>query len=380
MKIPYGKQHITEEDIKAVVEVLKSEFLTQGPKVREFEEEFAKFTGAKYAVAVANGTAALHLAYKTLGVNENSIVVSTPITFSATTNGALYNNGKVIFADIDPETALIDLNYVEDLAKKLPVSVVAVVDFAGNPVNLEELKFLSDKYGFKILEDACHAPGAYFYDSNNEKQLTGNCKYADVGIFSFHPVKHIAAGEGGIITTNNPEIYKKLLYLRTHGITKDPKLMRQNDGGWYYEMIDLGFNYRLTDIQAALGLSQLKRIEPNLQRRQEIAKKYTEAFKDLPITPLKTTPNSFNAYHLFVIKTPKRKELYDHLVKNQIFAQIHYIPVHLLPYYRENFGWKKGDLPKAEKYYEQCISLPMFHSLTDEEQNYVIQKVREFFN
>ena len=379
MKIPYGKQHITEEDIQAVVEVLKSDFLTQGPKVREFEEAFAKFTGAKYAVAVANGTASLHLAYKTLGVNENSIVVSTPITFSATTNGVLYNNGKVIFADIDPETALIDLNYVEDLAKKLPVSVVAVVDFAGNPVNLEELKFLADKYGFSILEDACHAPGAYFYDSNNEKQLTGNCKYADVGIFSFHPVKHIAAGEGGIITTNDTEIYKKLLYLRTHGITKDPKLMQQNDGGWYYEMIDLGFNYRITDIQAALALSQIKRIEQNLQRRQEIAKKYTEAFQDLPIIPLKTPANSFNAYHLFVVKTPNRKELYNHLVKNQIFAQIHYIPVHLLPYYRKNFGWKKGDLPKAEKYYEQCISLPMFHSLTDEEQNFVIQKVREFF-
>ena len=380
MKIPYGKQHITQEDIDAVTEVLKSDFLTQGPKVKEFEEKFASFVGAKFAVAVSSGTAALHLAYKALNVNNNSIVLSTPITFCATTNGVLYNNGKVLFADIDPDTALIDLNYVEDIVKRVPITGVAVVDFAGNPVNMEELSYLSQKYGFWVLEDACHAPGAYFYDSKQNKQYAGNCNYAKIGIFSFHPVKHIAAGEGGIITTNDEKIYQRLLYLRTHGITKNPKLMQENHGGWYYEMIELGFNYRLTDIQASLAISQLRRINENLSRRQEIAKKYLQEFSNLPVTPLKTNVNSYHAYHLFVIRTKKRKQLYDFLHKNGILAQIHYIPVHLLPYYRKNFGWKKGDFPKAEQYYEECISLPMFHSLTDEEQDYVIEKIKYFYN
>lgn len=375
--IPYGRQSITEEDISEVVLALKDDFLTQGPRILKFEEEFAAYIEAKYAVAVSNGTAALHLGALALGLGKGQKIITTPITFAASSNAALYCGAEVDFVDIDSSTALIDLDKLEEKLKTEKISGVIPVDFAGNPVNTEELRVLANKYNFWIMEDACHAPGAYFTDSKGVIQKSGNCFYSDVSVFSFHPVKHIASGEGGMITTNSKDIYESLLRLRTHGITKAPDLLKENHGGWYYEMHDLGYNYRITDIQAALGSSQLKRAEDNIILRSNIAKKYDEAFEKHGIKHLKNNAKSFNAYHLYVILSSNRKGLYDYLRENNIFAQVHYIPVHLMPYYKE-LGWKKGDLPNAEAYYEKCLSLPMYPTLTEEEQNFVIEKVIEF--
>ena len=381
--IPYGKQHITEDDIAAVVATLQSDFLTQGPKVGEFEQAFAKYVGAKYAVAVANGTAALHLAAMALHVNEKSKVITTPITFAASANCIRYCGGEVVFADVDSKTTLIDIYEVEKLLQSAPVGTyqgIIPVDFAGYPVNMEKLRKLADQYGLWIIEDACHAPGGYFTDSSGEKQLCGNGKYADLTIFSFHPVKHIACGEGGMITTNNEELYRKLSMLRTHGITKDPALLQENHGGWYYEMQELGYNYRLTDMQAALGTSQLKKADERLNIRQEIAQRYDEAFKNVKeITTPKVEADCLHAYHLYVIQVENRLELYNYLKDNGIFAQVHYEPVHLQPYYRR-LGNKCGDMPVAEEYYQHCLSLPMFPTLTVEEQEFVIEKVMEYYN
>jgi UDP-4-amino-4,6-dideoxy-N-acetyl-beta-L-altrosamine transaminase len=378
--IPYGRQEITEEDINAVIQVLRSDFLTQGPAIEKFEKEFAAYIGCKYAVAVANGTAALHLSALALGVKQSTKALTTPITFAASANCVLYCEGEVSFVDIDPATALMDLNKLEDILEKNPgvYHGVIPVDFAGNPVNLEKLKTICDKHGLWILEDACHAPGGYFKDSSGKSQLCGNGAYADLAIFSFHPVKHIATGEGGMITTNRKDLYDKLLFLRTHGITKNPELMSRNDGGWYMEMQQLGYNYRLSDMQAALGSSQLKNAAQKLKKRNLIAEKYNQAFKNLPVEFVKPAANVMHAYHLYIILTEKRKDLYDYLRGMNIFPQVHYIPVHIMPYYQEK-GWKKGDFPLAEKYYEKCLSLPMYPSLKDEEQDYVINAVVNFF-
>jgi len=380
--IPYSKQHISEEDIKAVIDVLKSDYLTQGPKIAEFENAFSDYIGAKYAVAVYNGTVALHLSALALGVNETSKVITTPITFVASANCIKYCCGSVYFVDIDKDSYCIDLNEIEDILKKSPegeFSGIIPVDFAGYPVNLEDLRVIADKYNLWILEDACHAPGGFFKDSNKDTQNCGNGKYADLSVFSFHPVKHIATGEGGMITTNNKKLYEYLLLLRTHGITKNPQLLQENHGGWYYEMQKLGYNYRITDIQAALGINQLKRAEKSLARRQEIAEKYNNAFKDTPIITPKLEQGVSHAWHLYIIKVDNRKALYDYLRKEGIYTQIHYIPIHLHPYYRQ-FGWKKGDFPITEDYYDKCLSLPMYPTLTKEEQDYVIQKVKVFLN
>jgi len=377
--IPYGKQHITEDDIAAVVKTLQSDFLTQGPKIAEFEQAFAAYVGAKYAVAVANGTAALHLSALALGVNEKSKVITTPITFAASANCVRFCGGTVDFVDIDPDTALIDLNILEEKLSSKPLgyySGVIPVDFSGLPVDLERLKNIASQYNLWIIEDACHAPGGYFVDSTGEKQLCGNGKFADLTVFSFHPVKHTTTGEGGMITTNNEALYQKLMMLRTHGITKNPEWMSKNDGGWYYEMQMLGYNYRLPDINAALGISQLKRAAEGVQRRREIAKRYDEAFAG-KIEFLQTAENVGHAYHLYIIQVEQRKELYEFLKKQNIFTQVHYIPVHLLPYYRK-FGWKEGDMPVAEKYYQKCLSLPMYPTLTMGEQNFVIEEILEF--
>lgn len=379
--IPYGKQNITKEDLKAVSETLQSEFLTQGPKIGIFEKEFAGYIGANYAVAVSNGTAALHLAAIALGVNENSNVITTPITFAASANCIRYCGGNVYFADIDKETYLLDLNKTEDLLKSKPKGFfqgLIPVDFAGYPVNLEDCKTLADKYDLWIIEDACHAPGGYFTDSKGVKQYCGNSRFADAAVFSFHPVKHIACGEGGMISCNRDDIFKSISLLRTHGITKDPGLMHENHGGWYYEMQQLGYNYRLTDFQAALGSSQLKRANEGLERRRAIAANYAEAFKDLDKIKGQSGIVEGHAYHLYIIEVEDRQGLYNHLRSNNIFAQVHYIPVHTLPYYRE-LGWKQGDLPVAENYYRQCLSLPMYPTLEAEEQAYVIQTIKNYY-
>ncbi len=380
--IPYGRQNITEEDLKVVNEVLQQDFLTQGPKIAEFEKVFAEYIGVKYAVAVSNGTAALHLCTMALDVKENDNVITTPITFAASANCVRYCGGNVHFADIDDKTFLIDIEKIENQIKSKPAGFfkgIIPVDFAGRPVNLEELKKLAQKHNLWIIEDACHAPGGFFIDSNGKKQLCGNGNFAELAIFSFHPVKHIATGEGGMITTNDENLYKKLILLRTHGITKDASLLKENHGGWYYEMQELGYNYRLTDFQAALGISQLKRADAGLERRNEIAKNYDKAFKNVSqIIEPELFTSDFHAYHLYIIRVKNRLDLYNYLRENHIYAQIHYVPVHLHPYY-QNLGFKKGDFPISEKYYDECISLPMFPTLTDDEHNFVIQKILDFY-
>lgn len=441
--IPYGRHHITQEDIDAVVDVLKSDWLTQGPKVPEFERAFADYVGAKYAVAVANGTAALHLSVLALGVNPGDKVITTPITFAASANCVRYAGGEVIFADIDSETYLLDIKEVEKLLKASPEGTykgIIPVDFAGRAIDMEAFRKLADEYGCWIIEDACHAPGGYFVDKKGQKQYCGNGTFADLAIFSFHPVKHIATGEGGMITTNDEKLYKKLLLLRTHGITKnsdqfensleialgylpqnndfmtanghndvnndslttegqidaqqmtreaqvttdtrsanDLMTKDQNDyPPWYYEMQLLGYNYRLTDVQAALGLSQLKRATEGLKRRKKISAVYNESFKNASFIKGQSGMVEGHAYHLYIIEVEKRKELLDYLRLNNLFAQVHYIPVHLMPYYRQ-YGWKVGDLPNAEKYYNQCLSLPMYSTLANEDLAFIIEKTNSFY-
>jgi len=380
--IPYGRQHITDEDINAVVKALKSDFLTQGPEIVAFEKAFADYIGCKYAVVVSNGTAALHLCTIALDVNKNSRVITSPITFVASANCVRYCDGEVYFADIDPKTYLLDITKVRALLEQHPKGYyqgIIPVDFAGNAVNLEEYRKLADEFGCWIIEDACHAPGGFFTDSKGNKQHCGNSQFADLAIFSFHPVKHIACGEGGMVTTNDEKLYNKLLKLRTHGIAKDPSLMHKNDGGWYYEMQELGYNYRITDFQAALGTSQLKRADEGLKRRRDIAKNYTEAFKNNSNIKRQSGVIEGHAYHLYIIEVEKRKELYDFLKSKDIFCQVHYIPVHTLPYY-ESLGWKQGDFKNAEQYYKACLSLPMYPTLTKEEQTFVIETINFFLN
>lgn len=380
--IPYGRQHITEEDINAVVKSLQSDFLTQGPTIEAFEDGFAKYIGCKYAVAVSNGTAALHLSALALGVNEKSKVITSPITFAASANCILYCGGKIEFSDIDEESVTLDINKVRALLTNSPRGTyqgIIPVDFAGFPVDMEAFRQLADEFGCWLLEDSCHSPGGSFIDSKGVQQNCGNGQYADLAIFSFHPVKHIACGEGGMITTNNKDLYEKLLTLRTHGITKDGakfKSKTKTDGAWYYEMQELGYNYRLPDLNAALGISQLERANEGIERRREIANKYDEAFKNTKIRTF-DNPNG-HAYHLYIIQVEDRLKLYNHLKENGIYSQVHYIPVHTLPYYQD-LGWKRGDFPISESYYEQCLSLPMYPSLTDEQQEFVINTTKNYY-
>jgi UDP-4-amino-4,6-dideoxy-N-acetyl-beta-L-altrosamine transaminase len=372
--IPYGRQSIEQDDISAVVETLTADFLTQGPKVKEFEDKFAEYIGATYAIAVNNATSGLHLAVLALGLKQGERVITTPITFAASANCIRYAGGEVWFADIDPDTYTLSLEQTRQLIESKHKGFfkgIIPVDFAGLPVNLEAFKALADAHDLWIIEDACHAPGGYFTDSKGEKQMCGNGNYADIGIFSFHPVKHIACGEGGMITTNSKTLYDTLATLRTHGITKEN--MTENHGGWYYEMQQLGFNYRLTDIQSALGISQLAKNKKGVARRNEIANTYKKAF-DGKIKYQSLLEGSFNAHHLFVIEVEDRKGLYDYLRTQNIFAQIHYIPVHTLPYYKK-IGYQEANLSHSENYYSKCISLPMYPSLTDEELAFVLEKV-----
>lgn len=389
--IPYGRQHITPEDIAAVIETLQSDFLTQGPKILEFEQAFANYIDCKYAVAVANGTAALHLCTLALDVNKGQKVITTPITFAASANCVCYCEGEVVFADIDPETYLINYDSVKKLLEASPMGTyqgIIPVDFAGRAVDLEKFKALANQYNLWIIEDSCHSPGGYFIDSKGNSQNCGNGNFAELAIFSFHPVKHIACGEGGMITTNDEKLYKKLLMLRTHGIVKSEALYTNSIEiaggddrypGWYMEMQQLGFNYRLTDFQAALGLSQLARAEEGIVRRRAIAKQYSEAFKNKSFIKGQSGDVDGHAYHLYVIEVEDRLGLYNYLRTQNIFAQIHYIPCHLMPYYRQ-FGWKEEDMPKAENYYKHCISLPMYPTLTNVEQQFVINTINNYYN
>ncbi len=388
--IPYGRQNITEEDIKAVVETLRSNYLTQGPKIAEFEEAFANYVGSKFAVAVANGTASLHLCALALGIKKGDKVITTPITFAASANCIRYCGGEVVFSDINPQTYLLDINKVRSLLESAPKGTykgIIPVDFAGRANDLEAFRSLADEYDLWIIEDSCHSPGGSFKNSKNTTQSCGNGNYADLAIFSFHPVKHIASGEGGMITTNDESLYHKLLQLRTHGILKDNDLYTNSIElagglevypGWYMEMQNLGYNYRLTDFQAALGLSQLSRANEGIEERRYIAANYFNAFKDASFIKGQSKIIEGHAYHLYVIEVEDRLGLYNYLRSKNIFSQIHYIPCHLMPYYKQ-FGWKEGDFPYAENYYKHCISLPMYPTLKAEEQAYVINEINTFY-
>ena len=380
-RIPYGRQHITEEDIQAVNDVLRSDYLTQGPKIAEFEKAFAEYEGSEYAVAVSGGTAALHLSALALNIQPGDKIITTPITFVATANCVRYCGGEVVFSDIDPETYLLDIGKVRQLLQSSPKGTykgIIPVDFAGRAVDLEALRNLADEFGLWIIEDATHAPGGFFTDDRRQKQLCGNGNFADLATFSFHPVKHITTGEGGMITTNNEKLYLRLRNLRTHGIQQNHNLNQKNDGIWYYEMQELGFNYRMTDVAAALGLSQLKRADAGLERRKEIAALYEKAFAGKPFIRRLPEINEGHAYHLYIAEFENRDGLINHLRKNNIMAQVHYIPVHLMPYYQQ-FGWKEDDMPVAENYYRHCLSLPVYSTLTDEEQSFVIKTIEEFY-
>jgi hypothetical protein len=393
--IPYGRQDIRPEDLQAVAEALQSDFLTQGPKIAEFERAFAAYIGAPYAVAVANGTAALHLAVLALGLQPGDLVITSPITFAASGNCALYAGATVLFAETD-EVGTILPEAIQALFEQHGSKIKGIipVDFAGRPADLPRIRSIANQYGAWVLEDACHAPGAERQGLN--KFRCGDGSLADDAIFSFHPVKHIACGEGGMITTANPEVYQRLLTLRTHGITRDqtrfsnpPSLadasLNNSDAYplWYMEMQELGYNYRLTDMQAALGLSQLNRAESGLQRRKEIARFYhtqLQGIGDLQLPHADSEEETeAHAWHLYVIRTQQRKALYDYLREKQIFAQVHYFPLHLMPHYRTAFGYGPGLFPKAEQFYQECLSIPMYPSLSQEQLMHVVHSIRSFF-
>lgn len=368
--IPYGKQSIDEDDINSVVEVLKSDFLTTGPKIKEFEDKLCRYTNTKYCVAVANGTAALHLASLVL-LNKGDKVITTPNSFVATSNSILYVEAIPIFVDIQ-EDGNIDLDLCEEeLKKDSSIKAIYVVNFSGNIVNQKKLKYLKESYNIKILEDCAHSLGASF---GNIK--AGSCENSDCSILSFHPVKHITTGEGGAVTTNSKEIYEKLLELRAHGIKR-----LQEFAPWYYEMHSLGFNYRITDMQAALGISQLKKLDSFIKRRKEIALKYDKALLNSVVKPLYSF-NQNSSYHLFVVKVDFSKlniskvELFNKMREKNIGLQLHYIPINKQPYYK-SLGYGNEDTPIMNKYYDECFSLPMYSSLSNEEQEYVIKTLFE---
>lgn len=366
--IPYGRQYIDEEDIAAVVETLKSDWLTSGPKVDEFEAEIAKYVGAKYAIAVNSGTSALDIAIASLDLPSGSEIITTPFTFAASANCALYNNCKPVFADIDTKTYNID---IEQIKKKITKKTKAIVyvDYAGHPCPINELNELAQKHDLYLIEDAAHAFGAEYYG----KKVGA---FADITEFSFHPVKHITTGEGGALTTNDERLANKLRILRTHGIDKSARERFQN-ASFAYDMKYLGRNYRITDIQCALGLSQMKKIETFLSRRRQIVRKYHDAFEDMENISLQSEEKyAKNAYHLFTIRVKNRDKVFAELRKRNIGVNVHYIPTYKFSYYQQ-FKISQINYPNTEKVYSEILSLPMYYGLTDEELDYVIINVNE---
>lgn len=380
--IPYGRQEILDEDKEAVLAALGSDFLTQGPLVEKFESAIGSFIQSKYNMAVTNGTAALHLAALALGVKPGDRILTTPNTFVASSNCIRYCGGDVEFVDINPDNYCLDLDLLEKrLRSQKPGTYkgIVAVDFAGYPLDTERLRKIADEHSLWIIEDACHALGAHFLNSEKQTIHSGNSHYADISVFSFHPVKHLATGEGGLVVTRTEELANKVRLYRSHGIVRDPNKMENSaHGPWYYEMQELGYNYRISDILCALGISQLKRIISNLKKRQAIAKKYRQALGSIKNLKLPRVEDSlFHAYHLFVVTTNRRGELFEHLRTKNIYPQVHYIPVHQQPYYKKLYGSVK--LETCERYYSEALSLPMYHSLTEQDQDYVISTVQEFF-
>ena len=376
--IGYGHQYIDNDDIQAVVRVLKSDYLTQGPAVAKFEQEICRITGAKYCVSVSNATAGLHIAVAALELYENAEGITTPNTFLASSNCMVYNNVKPVFADINPVSYNIDPAEIERRITE-KTKLLIPVHFAGLPCEMDKISTIAKEHNFYVIEDAAHAIGSQYADGS----YIGNCKYSDMTVFSFHPVKTITTGEGGAVTTNDEKLYQKLLMLRSHGVTKDEKLLTKNSDPWYYEMQSLGFNYRMTDIQAALGYSQLQKLDFFKKRRREVVAMYNKAFAGMKYLKTPAEPeNVSSCFHLyatqidFVALGKSRTQVMAKLREKGIGTQVHYIPVPTQPFYKETYGYKDGDYPKAEKYYEQELSLPLYPGLSDDDVNMVINAVK----
>lgn len=378
--IYYGKQCIDEQDINAVIEVLKSDFLTQGPAIEKFEQAVAEYCGAKYAVAVTNATSALHIVCKAAGLGAGDVLWTSPITFTASANCGRYCGADVDFVDIDNDTYNMSVTALKEKLEKAEVKpkVVVPVHLAGQSCEMEKIHKLSEQYGFKVIEDASHAIGADYKDTK-----VGCCKYSDMVVFSFHPVKIITTGEGGMVLTNNEDLYKKLTLYRSHCITRDSELMtKKADGPWYYQQIGLGFNYRMTDVQAALGYSQLTKVDKFVARRRQLAARYNELLKDLPVKLPYQNPETNSSWHLYLVRVDFSKvnktkvQIFAEMKEKGVCLNLHYIPVHTQPYY-QNLGFKNGDFPVSEKYYEEVFTLPLYYSLTDEQQDYIVNALKE---
>lgn len=381
--IPYGKQDIDQQDIDSVLEVLKSDFLTQGPKVPEFERALTTHTGARYALAMNSATSALHVACLALGLGEGDGLWTSPVTFVASANCGLYCGAQVDFVDIDPETYnMCPKRLEEKLIKakaegKLP-KIVVPVHLCGQPCDMAAIGKLAQEYDFKVIEDASHAIGGRYYD-----KPIGNCEHSDITVFSFHPVKIVTTAEGGAALTNQKELSDKMALLRSHGITRDPELMRgESDGDWYYQQIALGFNYRMTELQAALGVSQMKRLDEFVSARHQLSKCYHDKLANLPLALPYQLPNTYSGLHLFVIRLSldeinlTHSQVFDALRERGIGVNLHYIPVHTQPYYQD-MGFSDGDFPESERYYREAISLPMYHGMTEEQQDLVVQTLAD---
>ena len=381
--IYYGKQDVNEQDISDVIDVLKSDFLTQGPVLEKFERKVADYCGAKYAVAVTNATSALHIACKAAGLGHDDVLWTSPITFTASANCGRYCGANVDFVDIDNATYNMSVDELEKKLKfkrqareKMP-KVVVPVHLAGQSCDMEQIFKLSQEYGFTVLEDASHAIGADYKDTK-----VGSCKYSDMTVFSFHPVKIITTGEGGMVLTNNEELYRKLILYRSHGITRDNTLMtRESDGPWYYQQVDLGYNYRMTEMQAALGFSQMDRVDEFVARRRYLVSRYNDLLADLPIKTPYVAGNTKPSWHLYIARVDfekaglTKKELFAKMKEKGIVLNLHYIPVHTQPYY-ESLGFKKGDFPVSELYYNEAFTLPLYYGLTDEQQDEVVTALK----
>lgn len=377
--IPYGRQEITQQDIDGVIEVLQSNFLTQGPKVPEFEQALMNHTGAQYALAVNSATSALHIACLALGLGEGDWLWTSPVTFVASANCGLYCGAKVDFVDIDPNTynmcpVKLEQKLLEAKAKGTLPKVVVPVHLCGQPCDMKAIGKLAKEYGFKVIEDASHAIGGQYHG-----QPIGNCEYSDITVFSFHPVKIVTTAEGGAALTNQPELAEKMALFRSHGVTRDLSLMDgESHGGWYYQQVELGYNYRMTELQAALGVTQMQRLERFVSERHKLAKRYNELLKDLPVTIPYQLENTYSGLHLYVIRLQldnielSHREVFESLRENGVGVNLHYIPVHTQPYY-QRMGFKQGDFPESERYYQEAISLPMFHGMTLEQQDTVVK-------
>ncbi|SHE57149.1 UDP-4-amino-4,6-dideoxy-N-acetyl-beta-L-altrosamine transaminase [Clostridium fallax] len=376
--IPYGRQNIENDDIEEVIKALKSDFLTTGPYVKDFEEAIAKYVGCKYAVTFSNGTAALHGACFAAGIKEGDEVLVTPMTFAASSNCILYMGAKPVFVDVDPITGNIDVNKIEEKITSRTKAIIPV-DYTGHPVDIDKIMDIAEKYNLIVIEDAAHALGSKYkgIKVGNKAHMTE---------FSLHPVKPITTAEGGIITTNDDKLYKKLLLFRSHGITRDESLMIKNEGPWYYEQLELGYNYRLPDLNCALGLSQLKKLDRFIERRRKIVERYNEAFKNIDSFEIPFEESySTSGYHIYVIKlnldkiTYSRLEVFNKLREEGLGVNVHYIPVYYHPYYKK-IGYNKGLCEEAEKFYERIITLPLYPAMSDDDLNFVIEKIKKVSN